>query len=164
MRPAHLHQCLHSFWTNSTECRRLVYYRPYTKDGAIKSLNPIYSNDPFISRILPIFITPPHTALSLKKHLCKIEGLAGLGSNAILFEALSSEAAIPDSTRLKLRGHLGSGVSFREPMALVVGVAEVEQRSSGPDPQARELSENADSHETRYSMSQFFIVIGANFF
>ncbi|EDR06356.1 uncharacterized protein LACBIDRAFT_300531 [Laccaria bicolor S238N-H82] len=132
----------------SCEFHQLVYYRPYTKDGAIKSLNPIYSNDPFISRVLPKSITPPHTALSLKKHLCKIEGVAG--SNAILFEALSDDAAIPDSTRLKLRGHLGLGVLSREPMALVVGAAEVEKRSSGPDPQAKELSENPDPHETHY--------------
>ena len=81
--------------------------------------------------------------------------MAGLGSNALLFEALSSDAAIPDSTRLKLRGHLGLGVSSREPMALVVGVAEVEKRSSGPDPQARELGENPD--KTRYSMSKFLL-------
>ena len=79
--------------------------------------------------------------------------MAGLGSSALLFEALSSDALIPDSTRLKLRGHLGSGASSREPMALVVGVAEVEKRSSGPNPQAKELSENPDPQETRYSMS-----------
>ena len=159
MRPAHLLQCLPRCRINHTEFCRLVYYRLFTKDGAIQTLNPIYSNDPFISRILPISITPPHTALSLKKHLCKIEGVAGRGSNAFLFETLSSDAAIPDSTRLKLRGHLGSGSSSREPMALVFGVAEVEKRSSGPDPQTKELSENPDPHETRYSMSKIFIVI-----
>ena len=80
------------------------------------------------------------------------------GSNAVLFEALSSDAAIPDSTRLKLRGHLGSGVSSHEPMALVVGAAEVEKRSSVLGPQAKELSENPDPHKTRYSMSKIFIV------
>ena len=91
--------------------------------------------------------------------------MAGLGSNALLVEALSSEAAIPDSTRLKLRGHLGPGMSSSDPMALVVGVAEAEKQSSGPDPQAKELSENPDSDETRYSMSKIFIVtLGPNRF
>ena len=127
--PAYLLQCLHSCWTNPTELRQLVYYRLYTKDSAIESLNPIYSNDPFISRSLPTSVTPPCTALSLKKHLCRIEGVAGLKSNALLFEALSSDAAIPDSTRLKLCGHLELGMSSCEPMALVVRVAEVEKRS-----------------------------------
>ena len=81
------------------------------------------------------------------------------GSNAVLFEALSSDAAISDSTRLKLRGHLGSGVSSREPMALVVGVAELEKRSSGPNSEAKELSENPDLHERRYSTPNILIVI-----
>ena len=91
--------------------------------------------------------------------------MAGLGSSALLFEALSSDAAIPDSTCLKLRGHLGSGASSLEPMALVVGVAEVKKRSSGPDPPAKELSDNPDSHETRYSMStKFIVILGPDYF
>jgi len=63
-----------------------VYYCLYATDGAIKSFNPIYSNDPFISRILPKSLTPPHTVLSIKKYLCKTEGLSG--SNTSLFESL----------------------------------------------------------------------------
>ena len=49
------------------------------------------------------------------------------GSNALLFEVLLSDVAIPDSTHLKLRSHLGPGVLSRKPMVLVVGVAEVEK-------------------------------------
>ena len=91
--------------------------------------------------------------------------MAGLGSSNLLSEALSSDAAIPDSTRLKLHGHLGSGASSRDPMALVFGVAEVEKRSSSTDPPAKELSENPDSHETRYSMStKFIVILGPNRF
>ena len=85
------------------------------------------------------------------------------GSNAVLFESLSSDAAISDSTRLKLRGHLGSGVSSREPMALVVGVAELEKRSSGPNSETKELSENPDPHERRYSTPNILIVILASY-
>ena len=77
--------------------------------------------------------------------------MAGLGSSALLFEALSSDAAIPDSTRLKLRGQLGPGASSLEPMALVFGVAEVEKRSSGPDPPAKELSENPTSGKLHFT-------------
>jgi hypothetical protein len=94
-------------------------------DGTMKSFNPIYSNDPVISRILPKSLTPPHTSLSLKKYLCKIEGLAG--SNTSSFESLSSDVAIADSTCLKLRGHLGPGTSSCELMILVVRVAEAEK-------------------------------------
>ena len=90
--------------------------------------------------------------------------MAGLGSSALLFETLSSDAAIPDSTRLKLRGRLGSGASSLDPMALVVGVAAAEKRSSSPDPQAKVSSENPDSDETRYSMSKFIVILGPNHF
>ena len=81
------------------------------------------------------------------------------GSNALLFEAPSSDVAIPDSTRLKLRGHPGPGVSSREPMALVVGVAEVEKRSSGPHQAQGVVGENPDPHERRYSTHNLLIVI-----
>ena len=135
---------------------RPVYYRLYTKDGVIESYNPIYSNDPFISRILPKSLTPPHTALSLKMYLFKIEGLAG--SNASVFESLSSDVAIADSTRLKLRSHLGLGASSRDPMVLVVGFAEAEKRSSTPQV-ANKLIENPDSRETHYSTSDISCVV-----
>ena len=135
---------------------RPVYYRLYAKDGVIESCNPVYSNDPFTSRILPKSLTPPHTALSLKKYLCKIEGLAG--SNASVFESLSSDIALADSTRLKLRGHLGLGASSRDPMVLVVGVAKAEKRSGTPQV-ASELIENPDSGETRYSTSDISFVV-----
>ena len=81
------------------------------------------------------------------------------GSNALLFEALSSDAAIPDSTRLKLRDHFGSGLSSREPMALVVGVAEVEKQSSVPDQALKAVSENPDPPEKHYGTPDVLIVI-----
>ena len=105
---------------------------------------------------MPKSLTPPHTALSLKKYLCKIEGLAG--SNASVFESLSSDIALADSTRLKLRGHLGLGASSRDPMVLVVGVAKAEKRSGTPQV-ASELIENPDSGEPRYSTSDISFVV-----
>ena len=136
-----------------------VYYRLYTKDGIIESYNPIYSNDPFTSRILPKSLTPPHTALSLKLYLCKIEGLEG--STPSLFESLSSDVAIADSTLIKLRGHLGLGASSRDPIVLVVGVAEAEKRSGTPGV-GNKLIENPDSSETRYSTSDISCVVVLN--
>ena len=132
---------------------RQVYYRLYTKDGIIKSYNPIYSNDPFTSRILPKSLTPPHTALSLKMYLCKIEGLAG--SNASVFESLSSDVALADSTRLKLRDNLGLGASSRDPVVLVV---EAGKRSNAPRV-GNKLIENPDTCETRYSRSDICIIV-----
>lgn len=125
---------------------RYLYYRLYATD-AIKSHNPIYYDDPITSRILPKSLTPPHTALSLKMYICKMEGLAG--SNAKVFESLSSDKALADSTRLKLRGTLGLGASSRDPMVLVVGVPEAGKRSDAPLI-GNKLIENPDSCETRY--------------
>ncbi|KIJ89716.1 hypothetical protein K443DRAFT_613953 [Laccaria amethystina LaAM-08-1] len=56
----------------TTKVPRYLYYRLYTKDGPITSNNPIYANDPFLSRTLTKFITPPHTALSVKNHICSV--------------------------------------------------------------------------------------------
>ena len=107
----------------------------------------------------PHFAKVPHPSsyrLSLKMYLFKIEGLAG--SNASVFESLSSDVAIADSTRLKLRSHLGLGASSRDPMVLVVGVAEAEKRSSTPQV-ANKLIENPDSRETHYSTSDISCVV-----
>ncbi|KIJ96623.1 hypothetical protein K443DRAFT_106943 [Laccaria amethystina LaAM-08-1] len=125
---------------------RYLYYRLYTKGGDLKSNNPIYSNDPFTSRILPKSLTPPQTVLSLKNHLGKIEGFSG--SSAILFDSLSSNAALEELTLLKLWGHLG--VSSREPVVLVI--PRMKRRPGVPvGPYApNELIENPNPMETRY--------------
>ena len=130
---------------------RTVYYRLYTKDGPIRSNNPIYANNPFISRTLPKFVTPPRTALSVKKYLCKIEGLSGPTSST-LFASLSSQTAVEESFRLAVREYSGSGVSEDDPMVLVVGVEDAEKRSASTA-QSERLPE-AVLPEPRYSMFQ----------
>ncbi|KIJ98703.1 hypothetical protein K443DRAFT_8968 [Laccaria amethystina LaAM-08-1] len=107
---------------------RYVYYRLYTKYGSITSNNPIYANDPYISRTLPKLITPPLTASSVKKHLCKIEGLSG-AINTTLFESLSSQTAVEETSRLPLRGSTGPGLFENDPIVVVVGEQDVEKRS-----------------------------------
>lgn len=106
---------------------RYIHYRLYTKDGPITSNNPVYTNNPFIGRTLPKHITPPRTALSLKKHLCKIEGLPSPTSFE-LFESLSSHTAVLDSSRLALKEYSGCGFSGDDPIALVVGLEAATKR------------------------------------
>ncbi|EDR07501.1 uncharacterized protein LACBIDRAFT_298427 [Laccaria bicolor S238N-H82] len=101
-----------------------VYYRLYTKDGPIKSQHPVYSTDhePFIGRTLAKLVAPPHTTVSIKRHLCYIEGfLSSLADTAKLFVPLSCLTAKDDSARLSLVGSSGPGLSPQEPMALVLG-------------------------------------------
>ena len=124
-----------------------VYYRLYTKDGPLESNNPIYSNDNFISRIVSLSVRPPHTASSLMRYLCKIEGLAL--QNCILFQSLSEITALDDSIHLSLQGTTGPGASELDPMALVVDERAVERRSKVTSAvQPRELLER--DYEQRY--------------
>ena len=136
----------HSF-TNS----RLVYYRLYTKDGAIESYNHIYSNDQSIGRILTKAVTPPHTVSSLKRYLCKIEGFAE-AKNSDLYETLPSQSAItPDSTRISLLGQSGIGSSVDDPAALVMGNKDFEKRAGSTDV-LKDLPETPDTTDARHGM------------
>ena len=128
-----------------------MYYRLYTKDGPIKSNNPIYANNPFISRTLPKFVTPPRTTLSVKNHLCKIEGLSAPKSST-LFESLSSETAVVESSRLAFGGYSGPGSSENDPIVLVVGVEDAEKRLASTA-QSERLPE-AVLPKPRYGTSQ----------
>ena len=94
-----------------------VYYRLYTTDGSLESINPIYANDRSISRILSTSVRPPHTVISLKRYLCKIEELAS--ENCTLYKSLSENKVSEDSTRLSLRGTPQLGSSVDDPLALV---------------------------------------------
>jgi hypothetical protein len=130
--------------TRTIDLNHTVYYRLYTKDGPLESINPIYSNDRFIGRILSTSVRPPHTATSLKRHLCKIEGLAS--ENCTLYQSLSENTALEDSTRLSLRGTPGPGLSVDDPIALVSG--HVRQSQAESSAASQELLER--DFEQRY--------------
>ena len=132
-----------------------VYYRLYTKDGPLESNNPIYSNDNFISRIVPLSVRPPQTTASLMTYLCKIEGLAL--QNCILFQSLSEMTALDDSIHLSLQGTTGPGASELDPVALVVDKCAVERRSQVTSAvQPRELLER--DYEERYGAVLLLVV------
>jgi len=117
-----------------------VYYRVYTKQGALESNNLIYSNDRFISRIVSRSVAPPHTAASLKKHICRIERFE-LSTKCTLYPSLSNQAPVEDSARLALRGTSGPGVSEIDPVVLVVDVSDAEKRSKLASSEAKDLVE-----------------------
>ena len=112
----------------------------YTKQGALESNNPIYSNDRFISRIVSRSVAPPHTAASLKKHICRIEGFE-LFTKCTLYSSLSVQAPVEDSARLGLRGTYGPGVSEVDPVVLVVDVSDVKKRSKVSSVEVKDLVE-----------------------
>ena len=106
---------------------RAVYYRLYTKGGPLESNNPIFSNDRSISRISSKSVRPPHTAASLKRYVCKIEGVEG-PEKTTLYLSLSEKKAVDDSARLALRGNSGPGSSEVDPVIFVVDKGAAEKR------------------------------------
>jgi len=116
-----------------------VYYRPYQEDGAIESRSPAYSNDRFVGRILSKAVTPPHTAASLKTHLCEIEGFS-VSVNASLYSSLLSQTILDNSSRLALMNRYGPGSSEKEPMVLLIKNSE--KRLTGRSQTPAGLPEN----------------------
>ncbi|EDR09192.1 uncharacterized protein LACBIDRAFT_296570 [Laccaria bicolor S238N-H82] len=127
---------------------RYVYYRLYTQEGPITSYNPIYSNNPFISRIIPRSVPPPRTAASLKRHLCKIEGFSAPES-CTLYLSLSENVPVDGGTRLSLQADLGPGLSTSDPVALVVSPQESGNRSPA-SVETRALGEIGEQVQTHY--------------
>ena len=79
-----------------------VYYRLYTKLGAFELNHPLdTNNDRFVGRIPLIFFAPPDTVASVRRFLCKLEGLSE-PDKALVFIPLSSPAPEEDSARLSL--------------------------------------------------------------
>ncbi|KIJ94837.1 hypothetical protein K443DRAFT_11821 [Laccaria amethystina LaAM-08-1] len=72
-----------------------VYYRLYVADGPLESSKSV---------------TPPHTAASLKKYVCRIEGFEA-AEKCTLFPSLVDKIPTGDDTRLSLRAKSGPGLS-----------------------------------------------------
>ncbi|KIJ97319.1 hypothetical protein K443DRAFT_681592 [Laccaria amethystina LaAM-08-1] len=122
-----------------------VYYRLYTKLGALESNHPLYNNDRFIGRIPSKLFAPPHTVASIKRSLCKLEDLSE-PDKALVFTPISSLAPKEDSTRLSLYAPFGPGLSEQDPIALVV---ESEKRSEEVS-QSETLPECPDDTNIHY--------------
>ncbi|EDR03584.1 uncharacterized protein LACBIDRAFT_307071 [Laccaria bicolor S238N-H82] len=125
-----------------------VYYRLYTKLGAFESNQPLYHNDRFIGRIPLKSVAPPRTVASLKRCLCKLEGLSE-PDKALVFTPLSSPAPKEDSARLSFHAPSGPGLSEQDPIALVVEsekrIEEITQSDKLP-----ERSDDTDIHYVYY--------------
>ena len=125
-----------------------MYYRLYTKLGAFESNNAVYHSDRFIGRIPSKLFAPPHTVGSIKRSLCKLEGLLE-PDKALVFTPLSSPAPKEDSVRLSLKAPSGPGLSEHDPIALVV---ESEKRTKEVS-QPEKLLERADDTDVQYGKS-----------
>ena len=138
-------------------CNPTVYYRLYTKDGPLESNNPLYYNYRYISRVSSKSVTPPHTAASLKRHICSSEGFKAT-EKCDLYLLLSEKNPVEDSTRIPLPGGDGSGpgMSESEPIALVIDVSVAEKRLSGKSTIAQVALPKWQGKQ-RHSTHQLFI-------
>ena len=109
----------YSYLSSPKDRNPSVYYRVYTQDGAIPTVNPVYSDDPYLGRISARCVAPPHTASSLRRCLSNVQNIStGIQTN--LFIATSSEAPMNDSDRVSILAHTGPGHTANEPVALVI--------------------------------------------
>ena len=108
---------------------RAVYHRLYTKDSPDRSNNPIYAHNPFISRTLPKFFTPPRTALFVKSIFARSKDC---WAPQVLHcsRRFKVQTVVEESFRLAVRDYSGPGVSEDDPMVLVVGVEDADKRSA----------------------------------
>ena len=96
-----------------------VYYRVYTQDGAIPTVNPVYSDDPYLGRILAKCVAPPPEASSIRRCLSNVENIStDIQTN--LFIATSSKSPMNDTDRVSILEHTGPGYTANEPVALVI--------------------------------------------
>jgi len=125
-----------------------VYYRLYTNLGAFESNHPLYYNDRFIGCIPSKSFAPPHTVASVRRSLCKHEGLSE-PDKVLVFAPLSSPAPKEDSAHLTLYAPSGPGLSEQNPIALVV---ESEKRTKDVT-QPEKLPERSDDTDIHYGAS-----------
>ena len=129
----------------------LVYYRIYTKDGGIPSVNAVYSDDPYLGRILAHTVAPPHTAISLKLCLSNVENIP-YNTLTGLFRTVSSEAPMDDTNHLSILAEPGPGCTPDDPVALVTTHSHADRSSLDTvNPKKLPPQDAASPCEMRYS-------------
>ena len=135
-------QCWHRYWKQEIitvwqssvwiisliSTRVTVYSWLYLKDDMLKLINPIYSNDRFISGTLIKSIMPLRNVASLKRCLWKIEGFDGTPGCTLYLSFLEKTPTEDLTCLLHWRG-LELGLPELDPMVLVVDTPQVEKRT-----------------------------------
>lgn len=129
-----------------------VYYRIYAEDGAIPSNQSFDNTDPYLGRIKATRVAPPHTVLSVKRRLSKIDGIPD-HQLTDLFLTISSQAAMDSSEKVTLLKEPGFGWSRSEPVALVAKLSNEERDTllSSREVAQYEISDRSSVPETNFS-------------
>ncbi|KIM75612.1 hypothetical protein PILCRDRAFT_827049 [Piloderma croceum F 1598] len=129
---------------------RYIFYRVYAEDGAIPSVNSVYTDDPYLGRISAEIVAPPHIAKNIK--LC-LSGVEGIGDNTAtnLFISVSSPTPMADDHCVPISEYPGPGCLPNKPMALVAMCTGADGRSlEGVPAEADHPQEGTTPLETRY--------------
>ncbi|KAJ7916023.1 hypothetical protein B0H13DRAFT_1998694 [Mycena leptocephala] len=84
---------------------RYIYYRVYTRDGAIPSKTAVDPRSPFMGRVIARSVPPPHTVASLKRRLVSAENISDpVGLRTVLYLNAVAQAPMNDTTKVKIVG------------------------------------------------------------
>jgi len=138
---------------------RYIYYRVYAEDGVIPSVNPVYSDDPYLGRLPAKFVTPPHTVINIKRCLSGFEKIDdNIPTN--LFVSASSQAPMKSAGPVAILAYPGPGCTPNDPMALVAMFSSVDRDRLGVI-QQETPPEGSVPFETRYLYYRVYQQYGA---
>ncbi|KAJ7120206.1 hypothetical protein C8R44DRAFT_787778 [Mycena epipterygia] len=96
-----------------------VYYHLFTQSGEDTSAVSFNPHEPALGRVEKIHISPPHSPMTIKRHIAKVEGKSIYAYVAQLYEDVSADTAIVDSSYLSLLQDDCVGSTADKPMVLV---------------------------------------------
>ncbi|KAJ7146943.1 hypothetical protein C8R44DRAFT_758519 [Mycena epipterygia] len=104
----------------SVKCNpEYVYYHLFTQVGEDTSMVSFNPHEPALGRVEKIHISPPHSPATIKRHIARVEGKSIYGYTAQLYEDISADTAIVDSSYLSLLRDDSVGSTADKPMVLV---------------------------------------------
>jgi hypothetical protein len=90
----------------------------YAEDGFLHSKTTFIADDPFLGRVKATSVPPPHTVVSVKRSLAKVEEISDDTSTS-LFLTLYSQSPMDDTSKVTILDRTGAGFMPEEPLALV---------------------------------------------
>jgi hypothetical protein len=122
----------------------------YTEDGPIRSTQPLNAADPSLSRIRARSMVPPHTAASLKRRLCRVEGVTG---PTTLFTTTCSSSPMDDGDHISFLTEASPGLTTQNPVAFLVHTPNTERHILQTANTIDSWTESALSSQTSYRTS-----------